>query len=248
MSRGKLHELLAVEPDLRGAAEKILNEHAATFTKKHGLFLGQVRTYQPADDQGEELPEEIQHLNTTVEEEMEYVRKIVARYWDAVAQKETANTEAKADIVVEDEIFLKNVPATLLLALEGKLKQLRECYQQLPTLPPTDDWKFDTDVGHFKTRPITTKRTKKIMKNHVLANATDKHPAQVQVYTEDETVGHWQTVKHCGMLPPIRKAAILERIDNLQRAVKQARRRANSCEVKPVEVADKLFSYIHGKE
>ena len=35
---GKLHELLAVEPDLKGAAEKILAETVNTFTKKRVIL------------------------------------------------------------------------------------------------------------------------------------------------------------------------------------------------------------------
>lgn len=37
---GKLHELLAVEPDLKGAAEKIIAETINTFTKKPNHFEG----------------------------------------------------------------------------------------------------------------------------------------------------------------------------------------------------------------
>jgi hypothetical protein len=36
----------------------------------------------------------------------------------------------------------------------------------------------------------------------VKAEATEKHPAQVEVYHEDVVVGQWKTVKFSGALPP----------------------------------------------
>ena len=46
---GKLHELLAVEPDLKGASEKIIGETINTFTKKQHHFIGRHKSYQPKD-------------------------------------------------------------------------------------------------------------------------------------------------------------------------------------------------------
>lgn len=40
-----------------------------------------------------------------------------------------------------------------------------------------------------------------VPRNHVKAEATDKHPAQVEVYHEDVPVGYWTTVKFSGALP-----------------------------------------------
>ena len=47
---GKLHALLAVEPDKKGAAEKILAETINTFNKKQDHFTGQLRQYAPVND------------------------------------------------------------------------------------------------------------------------------------------------------------------------------------------------------
>ena len=48
---------------------------------------------------------------------------------------------------------------------------------------------------------MQTLRTKKVPRNHVKAEATEKHPAQVEVYYEDVAVGYWTTVKFSGALP-----------------------------------------------
>ena len=51
---GKLHMLLAIEPDKKGAAEKILAETINTFNKKQDHFTGQLRQYDPVNIQDQE--------------------------------------------------------------------------------------------------------------------------------------------------------------------------------------------------
>jgi hypothetical protein len=91
---------------------------------------------------------------------------------------------------------------------------------------------------------VETLRTRKVPRNHVKAEATEKHPAQVEVYYEDITVGFWRTVKFSGALPARRVAELLERVEKLQRAVKFAREEANAYEVKSQKVGEALFSYL----
>ena len=81
-------------------------------------------------------------------------------------------------------------------------------------------------------------------RNHVKAEATDKHPAQVEVYYEDVTVGYWRTVKFSGALPGQRVNELLERVEKLQQAVKFAREEANNTEASDQKVGEKLLSYL----
>lgn len=243
---GKLHELLAVEPDLKGAAEKILAETINTFSKKSGHFQAQTRRYQPFEDGGENFPDENQEMVTTVPKKLEWTQKVVAKYLDAVAQKEVSNTTASAVVEIDGKPLIETpLPATLLLALEGRLKQLREVYNAIPTLDPGEQWAWDDKTRTYEAPPSKSFRTKKVMKNHVKAPATDKHPAQVEVYTEDVQVGSWTARKWSGALTPSEKADLLERVDDLIQAVKRARQRANDCEAAKVGIADALFRYIH---
>ena len=46
----------------------------------------------------------------------------------------------------------------------------------------------------------------------MLAEATQQHPAQVQVYMEDVPEGDWTTVKFSGALPASRVRTLLERV------------------------------------
>jgi hypothetical protein len=80
----------------------------------------------------------------------------------------------------------------------------------------------------------------------VKAEATEKHPAQVEVYYEDITVGYWRTVKFSGALPAQRINELLARVERLQEAVKFAREEANNLEVEEQKVGEKVFQYLFG--
>ena len=93
---------------------------------------------------------------------------------------------------------------------------------------------------------MRTIRTKKVPRNHVKAEATEKHPAQVEVYYEDVPIGYWTTVKFSGALPARRVNELLERVEKLQQAVKFAREEANGTEVTDQRVGDAVFGYLFG--
>lgn len=243
---GKLHELLAVESDLKGAAEKIVAETINTFTKKEHHFVERFKSYQAKDEDGETFAPEKQEMVTTVPKKLEHTQEVVVKYLDAVAQKEATNTAAQALLEVDGVALIDTpLPATMLLALEGKLKQLREVYNSIPTLDPSETWHWDLSTQTYEAEPKQTYKTKKVMKNHVKAPATDKHPAQVEVYNEDVRVGTWTEKKWSGMVTPAEKAELLARVDKLMQAVKKARQRANDAETKNVSIGDALFNYIN---
>src|SRR5918911_505434 len=45
-------------------------------------------------------------------------------------------------------------------------------------------WSFDEATDAYATAPTQTTRSKKVPRNHVKAEATEKHPAQVEMYFE----------------------------------------------------------------
>jgi len=144
----------------------------------------------------------------------------------------------------------KNVPATFLLGLESKLKTIRNgIYETIPTLQPGVKWERDEATGdgvYKRVHPDEKFRTKKVMKNHIVTEATKEHPAQVTVYNEDEKVARVITDTWCGMISPAQKSAVLGRIDNLIRGVKKARQNANTTEVVKITIGEELFAYING--
>ena len=86
--------------------------------------------------------------------------------------------------------------------------------------------------GVYKKVQIDVKdRTEKTIRPVILAPATDKHPAQVQVLNVDAAIGVYRTQYRHGGLSPHDKSVLLGKFDRLLAAVKKARQRANCAEV-----------------
>lgn len=246
----KLHEILAVEADLQGTAEKVRTECVNTFTKKANLFNGGNRVLKmfSEDRKNEEDGGRVdQPLNTTVDDKISYIIDSQIKYFDCLAQKESTNQVAKADLVLDGVVVAKDLPATLLLGLESRLKTIRGVFEAVPTLDPSVHW--DEAPEHGKgiwksSEPEVTRREEKVTKPVVLYPATDKHPAQVKESVENQTVGLYYTMKFSGMITSAKKSDYLARIDTLIQAVKQARQRANSTEVVKTTIGKQLFDYI----
>jgi hypothetical protein len=241
--RGKLHQLLAVEPDLKSAVNKEADRILSLFKDGKVRLIGQVKTYEPIEESGEDFPDEVVPLATTVEFELDRLKETYGKWLDAVMQKEATNQIANAHLDVGG--FIHFLPATALLNLETKLGEIRKLYATIPTLDPTKVWEWNDDKEVYEAAPEVRYRTKKVMRSHVAYDATPEHPAQVETYSEDMRIGVATTVVQSGAIPLKRKRQYMERIDELIRLVKSARQVANSEEVTDVQVAQHLFDYIH---
>lgn len=245
----RLHEILAVCGDLITTAKKVNDEGVATFSKKPELFLGSVTevVHRSEEDRGLDTTEQ-KAIVTTVFEKLKYLMRANVRALDAVFQKEIGNTKAHADIVIDDAVIAKDVPATVLLGLEAKLAELRAVYAAIPTLAPGPTWVLDAAerVGVYKSKyPDTRFRTKKTMRAFELSPATQYHPAQVQAITEDTPIAQITVQTWSGMISSAQKSDLLERIDRLVRAVKRARQRANMQEIEQRKIGEALITYVH---
>jgi hypothetical protein len=229
-----------------------LVEGTHTFKAKADLFLGHVKSYVTfnEDDQDKLAPEH-KELVTTVGDKLKYVFEHVTRYLDVVLQKEATNQTAKADLVLSDgTVLAENVPATFLLGLETKIKQWREMAMEIPTLAPGIAWKKDESKGkgvYVAEHVLETRRTKKMVQHKILVEATKEHPAQVEKWNEDVAIGKFITQAWCSMWSPAEKSAFLSKIDELGRAVKQARQRANCAEVVQVKIGKTIAKYLLGE-
>ena len=249
---GKLHELLAVEGDLAGVFTSILKETEVNFNKHADRYFGKHARVELFDADAPKEADVHKRLDDTVKNKLDYTADHIIRYLDAVLQKEKTNQIAVGDITIDGVTIAKNVPATFLLGLETKLKKIRnDLYLSIPTLQPGVTWELDTShekEGVYKIKyPEEKFRTKKVMKNHVKAKATEFHPEQVDVYTEDEKVARVLVDTWCGMISSAEKAALLHRVDKLIMAVKKGRQRANSTDAVEVTIGKELFNYINGE-
>lgn len=238
-----LNQLVAVEQGVKSKAHADLTQ-LHHVVQKPALLNGLVRTYAPKDDDGDQLPPESTLVQVKVDEVLKAVQESMTRLFDVTLTKEHANAQAKADVKVDGKTIVKDAPVTYLLFLEKQLVGLRTFVEKLPTLDPASNWSFDNNDGVWKTEPVKTVKTKKVPKNWVKAEATDKHPAQVEIFHEDVLVGTWTKVDFSGAIPTSRKNELLARVDALATAVKFAREEANSLTVADRKTADSVFSYL----
>jgi hypothetical protein len=241
----KLSQIIAVEKGVKSRAFSELTE-AHHVVQKAPLLAGLSRAYQPKDEEGEQLPPESTRVQVRVEEVLRRTAVTLTRLFDVTLTKDAANCEAKADVTVDGEVLLADVPVTYLLFLEKQITDLHTFVKKLPVLDAADLWSFNESADCFSTEPVRTVRTKKVPRNHVKAEATEKHPAQVEVYYEDVPVGYWTTVKFSGALPATRVAQLVERVEKLQNAVRVAREEANSIEVTDRRVGEVVLNYLFG--
>lgn len=241
---GLLHELLAVEPDLRNGYDAVRSKISDTL-KARGLFDGRIRTYQPVYEEGTQFPDEVEDPTVSVGDQLTLLRKTAEKYFDAVYQKELTNTEARGDIIIHGETLAENVPATMLLGLESKLAHIRQVLKAIPTLDPAERWEWDGGNKEYRSAPKTQLRTEKRMHSFVGYEATEHHPAQIETYTTDDPVGTWTTIRRSLALPYSEKQRLIEQCEVLIRAVKQARQRANQQEVALAEIGSVLFDFIN---
>lgn len=247
----KLHELLAVETSVKQQADAKRTDLTATFQNKRHLFTKKITSYSPfveteVDKPMEETESDIQ---TSVMKELGWISDGLGKSMDVGFQIDSANQLAKADVVLEGgEILLKNVPATFLLQLEKRLKDVLDLVKIVPTLDPAKGFAPDDQQGKgvYAARPIVRYRAKKTPRSFVKYDATDKHPAQVEFYHEDVPTGEIKVQEWSSLITPVMKADILDRVEELTRAVKKARAKANEMDidVQSKKVGKSIFEYI----
>jgi hypothetical protein len=239
----KLNQIIAVEKGVKSKSFQDLTE-AHHAVQKPTLLSGISRAYQPKDEEGEQLPPESTKVQIKTEEILRDTASTLTRLLDVTATKDWANCQAKADVTVDGQVLLRDVPVTYLLFLEKQLTDLHTFMKKLPVLDAAESWTFDESADCYRTDAVRTIRTRKVPRNHVKAEATEHHPAQVEVYYEDIPVGYWSTTKFSGALPARRVHELTARVEKLQAAVKFAREEANGVEAAAQSVGDAIFGYL----
>jgi hypothetical protein len=240
----RLNQIIAIEKGVRTQTKKDIDE-AYKRLQKAPLMSGISRTYAPKDEEGDRLPPESTLLQVRAEDILASAVDAFAKLFAITVEKDGTNLQALANVVVDGVVLFQNAPVPYLLFLEKNLTDLHTLVAKLPILDPSERWVLDPNTGAYATEPTETTRTKKIPRNHVKAAATDKHPAQVEMYFEDVIVGTWKTVKFSGAVPQTRVNELLARIEKVQKAVKFAREEANSVEVQVNGATSrKILDYI----
>lgn len=241
----KLFELLAIEKDLLSRTTEMAKETLSRFANPDN-FYGMTTHYAKLLEDQPNLQDEFKPLAGNVDSALSEYLENAGLYIDTTIEKETANTTAFSDVVLDGNVFLPNWSATSLLNLESRLDEIHKIYSAIPTLSDSEVWTFDGTKDCFVSGNRKQIRTVKTQKTVVLYDATKEHPAQVQLVSTDAPAYEVERVIYSGMITVADKKRRLERIEKLQRAVKQARQRANTVETHANEVASKIFEYING--
>jgi hypothetical protein len=239
----RMNQVVAIEKEVKARTQQNITNIYKSF-QKPDLFNGFTKKYRPLDDEGEKFADENKKVICNVENLLNSVIESMTESFDFTLTKDTGNTNAFADIIVDGKTIAHTVPSTFIIYLEKQLIDIRTMVNSIPTLDINEDWKPDVNSNLYKTEPIETHRTKKVPKVLVKYEATDKHPAQTEVYNEDVIIGYWNTEKLSGAMSIPGKESILKRIEKLIKAVKIAREKANNTDVVKQEIGDAIFSYI----
>lgn len=246
----RLHELLAVKKDLKQQADKTRTDLENTFEKKPHHFTGKLKTFTPNGEDAVSKTEDVLDVQTTITGELAWLKPYLANSLDSHYHVAAGNMKASADIVLEDgTIMLPAMPASTLLELEDYFANLRGFLSKIPTLDPAKGFTPDPAKGSgvFQARAVEKTRTLAQKKVYVLYPATERHPAQVQLVDEQIPVGTIREQEWSSMLTPADKAKMLDRCEQLARAVKAARARANQIEVDVSrKIGDALIGHVFG--
>lgn len=228
----KLHALLAVAGSLGTQAAKVLNDLGKTFNDKRHLFESKIVQFNSTVEGTPSAVESQSDIQSTVQKELDWIAGHVAKSLDANLRIADANTKAKADVILEGgTVLAADVPATALMELEKSVAQLHILVSAIPTLDPAKGFTFDEAAGTYRARPVTKNRTKKEKIVLVKYEATKEHPAQTELIDKDVPVGTISEQEWSGLITPTRKAELIDNVENVSRAIRQARSRANEQEV-----------------
>lgn len=242
--------LLSIETGIRTTATRAMTD-AYHALQKSALLAGYSKVYQAKDEDATEWdvpPNEGNEVQVDAEALAREVLAEMAKWFNVMSIKESTNAVARADLVVDGQTILAQVPTTYLLFLERQLVDIMTFVSKLPVLDPAESWDRTEGSTAWASTPVVTMSTRKVPRNHVLSEATEKHPAQVKVYEEDMVVGKWTRIKFSGAVPAQRVADMVARVRKLQEAVKMARDEANRTQLVTDlnEAGTKVLAYVLG--
>jgi hypothetical protein len=247
----KLHQILAVERGVQADADRkvALALRGTTVEGEASPLFGKTRVYEPREENGDTFPPESQRVQIRVQKEvLPAITDALARLFDVKFTRESANTNASADVKIGGTVLLPDVPAGYLLFLENQLLALRGLVQRLPVLDPAEDWQWDKTKNIYRTEATKKAREVRVPQVQVLQAPQvidgEKFDGQYRPFETAKPVGDWTTVKMSGAMPAEEVEKILDRITVLSEAVKYAREQANSIDVTDRKAGAAVFAYL----
>ena len=245
----KLHQVLAVEKDVQAQTAVIIKETMKVL-ESHHLFNGAKKTlhmFDSARQQEEAGQAQEMAITTDVPARLNHMFPFLTNHLNCVFAKEATNAIAKADVTVDGEVLLKDVPATMLLALEREFVKYRDVLKKIPTLQSGIDYTLDPNMpgNVYKTNtPVKTQKLEKTIVDKVVVKADEHHPAQVKERAINEQVGEYTEIRWSGCITSRYKADILTKLESFIQAVKKARSKANDATVVKTDSVQAVFDWL----
>lgn len=238
----KLNQIVAAE---KGQKSRITADVTKVYhnLQKPALYGGFTKTYKPRDEEGDRYPDEGVLVQRHVADDLLAVADKLTQLFDVTLTKDVANTQTTGTVRLGDREIV-TAPVPFLLFLEKQLLDVRTVLAKVPTLDPSEVWELDRDTALYRTKPTASFKTKKVPQVLVKYPATDRHPAQTEVFTNDEIVGEWTTTKLSGAMSTRRRDELLERVNVLIDAVKHAVEEANQHEVTQQRIGKDIFDLL----
>lgn len=240
----KLNQVIAIVKGKKSQSQEIVTKLYQTLEKKSELFSGISRIYRPKNEDGDKRPPEKKIVQQTVPNILETIKESYADMINMVATLDIGNCIAKADVVIDGKVILKDVPATHLICLEKQVGDISTFISKLPILDIAEEWKWNSSVGYYTSEPRETTSSAKVVKFITAYEATEHHPAQIKESTMDEIVGYWTTTLMSGNIKADDKKELLNKIRKFSDAVKIAREEANSVDVKESNFGTLITEYL----
>ena len=247
----KLHELLAAQKTIAESAATVVKDAETKFGKPE-FFQGRIKTLKmiedtPANAVAESSAREETPVRTTVFDTLNYALGLWAKNEDLQANKNATNCVAFADIEFRGAVLIPKVAAVTIIALEERLRYVKNLFLAVPTLDASEEWEKDEDSGSCIYRAKNPRKATKTETNLVpviLYPATDKHPAQVKESSKVLVVGEFTTLLRSGAVTAQQKADGINLVNELLVEVRKAKTRANDTEVVRAEIGQKLLDLL----
>lgn len=242
----KLSQLLSIERNTKARFEVTLNDFYFKI-QKPDLLYGHVKTHEPKLDGEEKKPTDTKIVQVQAITVLEKLKTEYAKFFDILSQKEATSCDAKADILIDGSVWLKDVPVMTLVSMEKQLNaQIIPLLSKLPILSSDEAWTWNASQALFSAPPRETFSKRLIKKALELAKATDKHAAQVQLIEEEIVTGTFQNTNYSGALPKTDVDRWMAKAQSLLEATKFARQEAATQPVRDTKIGTKMMSYIFG--
>jgi hypothetical protein len=243
----KLHQLNAIIGSIRSQDQTIWDKAQAALRNQKAM-TGRSRVYTPKDDGEDKLPAEYQKVQLVAADVTELAARAHAVQLDAELTQDTANTQARADLVVEGVTIASDVPVSALLRLEARLVTVASFVRAIPVQDQSEDWAWDANRRAYASAPVTTVKTKKVPRASVLVDPTQFHRAEIREWAEDVLTGTWETTELTGTMPEAARQEIIRRVGALTVAVKAAREAANTIDVTDRKIGTAIFDYLLSRD